>query len=1030
MSSFVHLHVHTSYSFLDGTDFPQDLVRKAAELGMPALAMTDHNYVSGAVDFHKAAVAAGIKPITGVEITLTTKHHLTLLAQNPKGYANICRLLTEAHLTSARREPLVAPQLLEKYTEDIICLSGCRRGEIPHYILQNRPDKALTAAAKYQSIFRHFYLELIDDKLPKTHWLNAMLVELGKELGIPVVATNNVHYMTRSRFPLHDALTAIRTNTTLEEVHPERKLNSENYLKTGEEMEADFAWCPEAIQATNAIAEMCEPALDLTRKLFPAFPTPPGISADGFLRELTFAGAKERYQKITLEIRARLEHELSIISKLGVADYFLTVWDIARYAREQGIRYAGRGSAADSAVVYCLFITDVDAISRGLLFERFLSLERSQKPDIDIDFDTRYRDQVARYVYDTYGQEHVASVCTFSTYQARSAIRDFGKVLGFPPEEIDTLAKLFPHIPADAIELAFEKYPEVRDSKLPRHKYEMLFQLCTQAAALPRHIGTHLGGLIISKEPLTTITPLQRAAKGVLITQFDKTTIEDLGLIKLDLLSLRTLSAVEDTMESIHRSGHDVNYRQIPLDDPATYRRLNSGQTVGIFQLESPAQRALQARLGADNIEDIVASVALIRPGPIQGNMVEPFLARRHGLEPITYSHPKLERILQKTYGVVLFQEQVIEIATAIAGFTPGESDRLRKVMTHFRSQKEMNDIGQEFIAKAIANGVDRDTAETIFSYIVGYAGYGFCEAHAAAFSDTAYKTSYLIEHYPAHFFAALLNHQPMGFYPPNTLCLEARNRGVAILPLDINRSEIDFTATDNTIRVGLKAVSGLGRQTQEAIIAARTDGGDFTHLRDFCLRVPLEKDELERLILGGAFDRLHPNRKQLLWQMDSVWKDIKCKQQYSFCDIDESFAKSLNGEYEIPDFSEVEKFLAEYKVLGFHHSRHPMEFCRSQLRKQHILTSKEVAAAAPGSTVTTAGVVIRPHRPPTRSGRTVAFLTLEDEFDLIDVTVFENVYHRYGRIIFTQPALIITGKVEQRGNAKSITAQKVAPLV
>lgn len=1029
MSSFVHLHVHTSYSFLDGTTFPQDLVKKAAALDMPAVAITDHNYVSGAVDFHKAAAAAGIKPIIGVEITLTTKHHLTLLAQNPQGYANICRLLTEAHLSSNRREPLVAPQLLSKYADNIIALSGCRRGEVPHYILQNRFDKAIAAASKYQEIFSHFYLELIDDKLPKTHWLNTVLVEIGRKLGIPVVATNNVHYLSRSQFPLHDALTAIRTNTTLEEVHPERKLNSENYFKSAQEMEADFAWCPEAIKNTLEIATMCEPALDLNRKLFPAFPTPPGMSADAFLRELTFAGANERYQKITPAIRQRLEHELSVISKLEVADYFLAVWDIARYAREQGIRYAGRGSAADSAVVYCLFITDVDAIGRGLLFERFLSLERSQRPDIDIDFDARYRDQVARYVYDTYGREYVASVCTFSTYQARSAIRDFGKVLGFPPDEIDRLAKLFPHIPADAIELAFEKYPEVRDSKLPRHKYELLFKLCAQAAALPRHIGTHLGGLIISREPLTTITPLQRAAKGVLITQFDKTTIEDLGVIKLDLLSLRTLSAVEDTMQSIQQSGHDVDYRQIPLDDKATYQRLNSGQTIGIFQLESPAQRALQSRLGADNIEDIVASVALIRPGPIQGNMVEPFLARRHGHEPVTYIHPKLEKILKKTYGVVLFQEQVIEIATEIAGFTPGESDRLRKAMTHFRSQKEMDNIGREFIAKAMANGIDQATAETIFSYIVGYAGYGFCEAHAAAFADTAYKTGYLLEHYPAHFFAALLNHQPMGFYPPNTLCLEARNRGVTILPLDINESEIDFTATDNTIRVGLKAVRGLSKQTQAAITAARAREGNFAGLRDFCLRVPIEKDELENLILGGAFDSLHRNRKQLLWEMESVWRDVKYKLQYSFFDIAPSFASSLYRQYEIPDFSEIEKFLAEYKVLGFHHCKHLMEFYRPQLEKKHYLSSKDVKNTAPGSTVTTAGIVIRPHRPPTKSGRVVVFLSLEDEFGLIDVTVFENVYHRYGRTIFTQPALVVTGKVEERGNVRNITAKKITPL-
>lgn len=1028
MTGFVHLHTHSSYSFLDGTNSPQQLVSRAASMNMPALALTDHNYVSGAVEFFKAAADCGIKPIIGAEITLSNRHHLVLLAKNPKGYSSICHLLTMGHLSSDRQNPQVPFGALAECADNVIALSGCRRGEIPHLLLKHQWKEACTAANHYRRVFPDFYLELIDDMLPKTRWLNEMLVKLGNELGIPVVATNNVHYTDPEFFPLHDALTAVRTGTTLDDVHPERRLNAENYLKSAVQMFSSFEWCPEALENTLKIAEQCSPALDLTRQLFPAFPTPDGMNSDSFLREITFAGARERYGGITAGIEERLNHELDIISKLNVADYFLAVWDIARYARRHGIRYAGRGSAADSAVVYCLYITDVDAVKRGLLFERFLSLERSQRPDIDIDFDARYRDQVADYVYRTYGKEHVASVCTFSTYRARSAIRDFGKVLGFAPEDLDRLAKLFPHIPADAIDTALDKYPEIRDSRLPRRRYRLLFELCRQAAGLPRHIGTHLGGLIISRVPLTEITPLQQAAKGVLITQFDKRTIEDLGLIKLDLLSLRTLSAVEDSMTSIHASGHDLDYRGLPLDDPATYRRLNSGQTIGAFQLESPAQRALQARLGADNIEDIVASVALIRPGPIQGDMVEPFIARRHNLEPITYLHPKLKPILEKTYGVVLFQEQVIEIATVIAGFTPGEADRLRKVMTHFRSHKEMEEIGREFLAKAVANGVDEDTAKTIFSYIVGYAGYGFCEAHAAAFSDTAYKTTYLLEHYPAHFFAALLNNQPMGFYPPNTLCLQARARGVSILPVDINESQVDFTATDDSIRIGLKQVGGLSKTTQTAIVSARKQGR-FIGIRDFCHRVPVQKDELENLILCGAFDSVAYNRRQLLWQLEHIWRDTKAQRQYTFADVDPSFAGESEGRYTVRDFTEKEKFLAEYRILGLHPTRHVMEFVRPNLAAKGIYSSRELFQMQPGTMVTTAGIVIRPHRPPTKSGQTVVFLTLEDEFGVIDVTIFESVYQRYGRLVFTEPGLIVRGKLEQRGNAKSITARRISPL-
>lgn len=1129
MSEFVHLHLHTPFSFLDGATPIDSLVHRAAEFDLPALAVTDHNNVSAAVRFYKAAQKAGIKPIQGAEVTLENGYHLVLLAQNPAGYANLCQLLTAAHAAGDRQDPRLPFTALARYHENLIALSGCRRGEIPSLLLQGNRDAARRAAYRYIDYLgrENFYLELICDFLPHTYWLNQALTELAGELGVKTVATNNVHYGTKADFPLHDTLTCIRTLTSVDEVHRDRRLNAENYLKSPTEMKRLFAGFPGAIETTLEIADRCEPALDPGQQLFPAFPVPEGITAADYLRHLTWEGAQQRYGTITSPIRERIEHELSIITQLGVEDYFLAVWDIARFAREKGIRYAGRGSAADSAVVYCLQITDVDSIARGLLFERFLSLERAQKPDIDIDFDARYRDIVADYVYKKYGKEKVASVCTFNTFRARSAIRDFGKALGFPLAEIDTLAKRFPHIPADAIRQAVHKFPEIRDSHLPQWKYEQLFQLCEQAAGLPRFYGTHLGGLVICRKPLTQVTPLQPAAKGVLITQFDKDDIEDLGLIKLDLLSLRTLSVVEDTMRSLHESPQPKKvaeskneicqeapipgylgsitgkvqiprYEEIPLDDTATYRRLNSGQTIGAFQLESPAQRALQARLGANNIEDIVASVALIRPGPIKGDMVEPFIARRHGQEEPAYIHPALKPILEKTYGVVLYQEQVIEIATAIAGFTPGESDRLRRVMTHFRSQKEMEAIGKEFIAKAVANGVKPDVAKTIFSYIVGYAGYGFCEAHAAAFGNTAYKTAYLLEHYPAHFYAAILSHQPMGFYSANTICLEARRRGIPILRPDINRSEARFTVEEienfadgeigltqeisdrageslgtrsvrdfantgklekspnstNTkrqssprksqarkaIRVSLAQVQNMDTASLEKILAGRKNR-PYQSLQDFCQRLHLKRDIVVNLILCGAFDGLHPNRRQLLWELGEIQASLTrfrqpslfsgelCRKQ-QVTDLDSQMPDSrIPDNTRIPDFTAWEKFIHEYSVLGFSAGTHIMAFFRRQLQKRRILSSRDLSRCQPGQTVTAAGIVIRPHRPPTKSGRIVVFLTLEDEFGLIDVTIFEDVYQRYGHIIFTEPALIVRGKLEQRGNARSITAWKVEGL-
>ncbi|MGI6566656.1 MAG: DNA polymerase III subunit alpha [Firmicutes bacterium] len=1047
--AFVHLHVHSPFSFLDGASSIPALVQRAAELEMPALAITDHNNVSAAVQFYKTAAAAGIKPIQGAELTLENGHHLTCLAENSAGYANLCRLLTSAYQHGNRLDPRVPFQALSKYNKGLIFLSGCRRGEVPFLMLQGKADAARAAANRYLKICGrdHFYIELTSDFLPHTAQLNRALAELAAELRLKVVAANNVHYAEKSGFPLHDTLTCIRTLTRLEDVHPERRLNAENYLKSPAEMRQLFTAYPEALAATLEIAERCQPALDLQRPLFPAFPVPQGKPAAVFLRELTYEGAMKRYGTITSSIRQRLEHELDIITRLQVEDYFLAMWDIACFAREQGIRYAGRGSAADSAVVYCLGITEVDAIARGLLFERFLSLERAQKPDIDIDFDARCRDEVAKYVYGKYGEEHVASVCTFNTFRARSALRDFGKALGFSPEEVNSLAKRFPHVPADAITAALDKFPELRRTPVPMWKYRQLFDLCEKAAGFPRFIGTHLGGLVICREPLTAVTPLQPAAKGVLITQFDKDDVEELGLIKLDLLSLRTLSAVEDAVASINSqagpsSSPGFCYEKIPLDDEATYRRLNSGKTIGAFQLESPAQRALQARLGAENMEDIIASVALIRPGPIKGNMVEPFIARRRGQEEPTYIHPALERILAKTYGVVLYQEQVIQIATEIAGFTPGESDRLRRVMTHFRSQKEMDAIGREFIAKAAANGVEQDVAKTIFSYIVGYAGYGFCEAHAAAFGDTAYKTSYLLEHYPAHFYAAILSNQPMGFYPPNTICLEARRRNIPILPPDINISTGQFTVEELPsggngkapaeprlgIRVSLAQVAKMDQTSLRKILSERAKA-PYRSLMDFCLRAQLDKDITTNLILCGAFDALHPNRRQLLWDLDKILELVTGGHQLSLFSGELPDLLREAGPQDVPDFSPKEKFLQEYAVLGFNVSSHLMAFLRPYLKQRRAASSRQLEQMAPGKKVCAAGIVIRPHRPPTKSGRTVVFLTLEDEFGMIDVTVFEDVYHKYGHIIFTEPALLAWGTLEQRGNAKSITARRVEAL-
>ena len=1053
---FVHLHVHSPFSFLDGAASVEDLVRRAAALDMPALALTDHDNVSGAVRFVQACREAGIKPIIGCELTLESGFHLTVLAASPKGYANLCRLLTAAHLHNERGQPRTSWDSLLQYSEDLIVLSGCVKGEIAARIRERRYAEAERAARRYAAAFgrERFFLELQATELPGQLAVNRALAELAARIGVETVATGNVHYAVREQHPIHDVLRCIAAGVTVYDPHPSRPFNDQLYLIEPEEMRRRFAWLPRAVANAAAIAERCQLALILGQPRHPRFTLrdehgrEQRVDADALLAQLTWEGARRRYGKISEALRRRIEEELTIIRRLAMADYFLVAWDVVQFAKSRGIRSSGRGSAADSVVAYCLGLTNVDAFKRGLSFERFLSVERGEPPDIDIDFEAHRRDEVAAYVFERYGRDHVAAVATYHTYHARGALREVGKALGLPAEEIDEVVKRMPHVPADAIERALRHYPELRSLEETLVKDELRrrwLQLAQALAGLPRHLGTHSSGLVISAEPLTEVTPLQMAAKGVPVSQFDKDDVEALGLMKLDLLFLRMLAAVNTSAEAIRRRDPSFDYDQIPDEDARTYKRLRRGDTIGAFQLESPAQRALHPRLKPRTFEDIVASVALIRPGPIKGDMVKPFIARRNGEEPVTYVHPKLEPILKKTYGVVLFQEQIIEIARTIAGFTPGEADRLRRAMSSFRSQAEMDRIGEQFIAKAIANGCEPGVARTIFGYIAAYAGYGFCEAHAASFADIAYKTAYLLEHYPAEFYAALLSHQPMGYYPPNTLLWEAKRRGVKALGVCINRSEAHFTVeylaepspangapSDGgradaglrpAIRVGLRQVRALSQETLAAILAARRDG-PFTSLADFCRRVPpLTAEEAEQLVLAGAFDALSANRRALLWQLpEALRHGREARESQRRWDVSAPAAG-----VPIDDFPPFERDVREYYALGLTIERHLVEHFRPQLRRRGALPCAEARRLPKGRQVTVGGLCIRPHRPPTKSGRTVVFLTLEDETGLIDVTVFEDVYMRWGEDLFVKPMLLVSGYIEHQGEAVSVVAKRLA---
>ena len=1013
---FVHLHCHSPYSFLDGGSSVGELVRRAVAGEMRALALTDHDNVGGAVDFRRTAEKYGVKPIQGVEFTLPGGYHLVALARNAEGYAGICKLLTRAHRRGERGRPRLDPSELAGMGQDLFVLSGCRAGEIPSLLLSGHYREARERALFYREMVGDsLYLELQPAVLPGDLGLHRSLVELSEELDIPLVASADVHYARKADFPVHDLLTCVRTGTTLSATNPERHLNAENYLKSAEAMTRHFRHLPDALRNTLAIAEACEPVPDLGRRRYPAFPLPRDVGAADHLRDLVRRGALERYGHSDGEVAKRLDRELDVIISQGYADYFLLVEDVVRFARGRGIRCAGRGSAADSAVAYCLGITEVDALGRNLLFERFMSPERGEKPDIDVDFDARHRDRVADYVRAKYGENRVAGVATFNTFRARSAVRELGKAMGFRPEVLGDLAKRIPRGSGSGnIAEVMEILPEFRNHPEGWEGYERLLSAAAAVDGFPRHISTHCGGLVISDRPLEEVTPLQRSAKGELICQFDKEGVEELGLIKLDLLSLRMLSAVEDAVMDIRTRDRAFDYQAIPEDDEETYAMLHRGETLGVFQLESPAQRALQSRLGASNLEDIIASVALIRPGPIKGDMVEPYIARRHGAEPVTYIHPDLEPILRKTYGVVLFQEQVIEIAVAIAGFSPGEADRLRRVMSRSRPGVEMEELGRLFVERAAQRGIGAEIAEQIYSYLRGYASYGFCEAHAAAFGNTAYRTAYLAQHYPAAFFAAVLSNWPMGYYPPNTLCTEVRRRGIGILPVDVNASGSRFTIEEGNIRISLAQVKGMGGAALDRLLRARDDGF-FTSPGDFLRRVDIGADLAENLILCGALASLEPNRRSLLWMLTAGGRRKRVG----------SFAR------DIPDFSPEEKIVWERRILGIEAGGSWMGLKREELTDRGFVTTREARSAPEGEEVAVAGTVICPHRPPTRSGKTVVFFSLEDETGLVDVVLFSGPYRRYGHLVFPRAKgpLSVRGEIRRRGGAASVVVQTLEPL-
>ena len=777
--NFIHLHVHSNFSYKDATPHPAELIKAAAHYEMPAVALTDHNTLAGAIRFYRAAQGTGVRPIIGSEIELASGHHLTLLATNMAGYSNLCRLLSAMHLAQPQTQPTATWEMLAQYAHDLICLSGCAHSRLSRDIMRDQPA-ARTFLQRLAITFPDScYVELENPLLADSSQLMLRLAALAKELNLPLVATNNVHFLRQCDHKVRDMLVCMGANISLLQPHPYRHANDQRYFKGPRSMRQLFAAYPTACDNTLLIAERCHWQLPLGEYHFPYFALPDSYTAASYLRHLCQQALPQRYKKQQqAAAQARLDHELQIIDQLGFNEYFLVVWDIVNFARQAGICCCGRGSAADALVAYLLGITTVDPLAYDLLFERFLNPERQGMPDIDLDIDSNRRDEVLTYVYNKYSTNCVAMVGTVNTISARSALREVAKAMAIDKREIDRLARFLPRIPADRMEEAIAALPELKDQFPPGEPWDTLLFFCRAMHGFPRHLSVHLGGVVISRAPLTDLVPLQWSAKGVIITQYDKDDIEYLGLVKMDLLGLRILSAIDETVHRLQQDGISVELDNLSLNDPAVYALLRSTKTVGLFQLESPGMRELLGKLQPTEFSDIIANISLMRPGPMRANMVAPFIRRRHGQEPITYAHPSLQPILESTYGVIIYQEQVLQVASTLAGFTLGQADLLRRFMTHERSPQEMASLADEFVQGASQRGIAPAIAQQVFQQLAAFASYGFNKAHAATFGLTGYYTAYLKAHYPAIFNCAA-QQSTHGLLPPCVLLHEARLLGI-----------------------------------------------------------------------------------------------------------------------------------------------------------------------------------------------------------------------------------------------------------
>jgi len=1068
MTSYAELHAHSNFSFLEGASHIDELVLRALELGYETLALTDHDGLHGAMEFAQCAQAWGLRPITGAEITLTRskkpgarrkedkdgEYHLTLLCETPRGYANLCRLLTHAHLDHERGKPRVELDVLARHTEGLIALSGCRRGEVSSLITEGRPREAEAAVRQYAEWFgpENFFIELQNNLVYRDVWRNRMLAELAEHMKLQIVATGNVHYHTRERHRLQDALVAIKNRTTLDASHQLRRENSEYFLKPPAEMAELFSDHAQAIANTQQIAERCR--FDLTRDLeyrFPDTPVPEGETAESYLRAVCRQEAARRYPRFTPQIVERLEEELRLVEKHGLSGFFLihreilqlahTVAEEVRGRPSHGPPGRGRGSSVGSVICYLIGLSHIDPIANNLFLGRFLNEEMASVPDIDLDFPRDIREKLILRTYEHFGHDNVGLVATFPTYRIRGAIREVGKALGLPPAELDRLAKASEGGSAKDIRTEMGRLEHYRD-RLNAPLWQHLTELSEQIAGFPRHISQHVGGMVISSRPLIELVPLEQSAmEGRVLMQWDKDSVDDARMIKIDFLALGMLSAVDETLELIeeHR-GKRIDLSRIDFEDKRVYDSICEADTMGVFQIESRAQMQTLPRVRPENLEDLTVQVAIIRPGPIVGGSVNPYINRRMKREPVTFDHPSLKPALAETLGVILYQEQVLQVAMALAGFSAGQAESLRRAMSRKRSREAIGKLKDEFIAGALAQGVSKPIADRVFQKIAGFAEFGFPKAHAAAFGLLAYQTAWLRTYYPAEALCALFNAQPMGFYAPHVLVNDGKRHGVQVLPPDINMSGANCTIEDSSavpltthnsqlstglaVRIGLRYVRGLSeKKGAKEIEDERNAHGDFRSLFDFIERTRVKREVIENLIACGAFDCFGLERRELIWQLGLVYRSEGRNTEQR------QLALALPVEQDMVQLrpmSDWDKMRADYIILGMSPNVHPMSFMRPRLH-EGIASTAMVESFEDGKPIEVAGLVVCRQRPETASG--FIFMVIEDEFGLVNVVVKPNIYEAHRTLVRGEPFVIIRGELQRRDGVINLIAESFVPL-